>query len=62
MKLIAKLLLAWGMLDSMLLAAKPELWTALWAPAVNKIGSERKLSGLVAGFQFALCAWLLKKI
>jgi hypothetical protein len=62
MKNVAKLLLIWGMLDSMLLATKPEWWSKFWGKAVDKIGKEKKVARAISGVQFALCAWFWKKL
>jgi hypothetical protein len=62
MKLLAKLLLLWGMLDSMLLALKPDLWSSFWGKTVEKVGQDKTLSRALSGFQLALCAWFWKKL
>jgi hypothetical protein len=50
------------MLDSMLLATKPEWWSKFWGKAVDKIGKEKKVARAISGVQFALCAWFWKKL
>jgi hypothetical protein len=62
MKLLIKLLLGWGILDSVFLATRPREWSQFWMRGVSLIGADRRVAGAVSGLQLALCLYLLRKL
>jgi hypothetical protein len=61
MNLVIKALALWGLLDSMWLAADPKAWSRFWRQGVDVIGDSKGVAKTLAGVQFAICMWLLKR-
>jgi len=62
MKILIKLLLGWGVLDSAFLAASPQTWAHFWTRGVGVIGGDKRIARTVSALQLALCVYLLRKL
>lgn len=58
MKVIWKVLLVWGLLDSLWLALSPGSWSRIWGKGMKRIARDRRLSYGFAALELATCLYL----
>ena len=61
MSYLVRFFLIWGILDSLLLALRPNKWSRLWGNGVVMIGRKPGVAKGFAGLQLFLCVYLLFK-
>lgn len=61
MGLIIKLLAMWGMADSVWMSVRPKQWSGFWGVIISMIGEKPVYARALAGLQFAVCMWMLKR-
>jgi hypothetical protein len=61
MNLLVRFFMIWGVLDSLLLALRPNKWSRMWGSGVVMIGRQPKVAKGFAALQFLLCLYMLKK-
>jgi hypothetical protein len=61
MGLIIKLLAMWGLADSLWMSLRPKQWSSFWGVVINEVGEKPSYARALAGLQFAVCMWMLKR-
>ena len=62
MSYLVRFFMIWGILDSLLLALRPNKWSRLWGNGVVMIGRKPAVAKGFAALQLVLCLYLFAKV
>ena len=61
MNALVRFFMIWGVLDSLLLALRPNKWSRMWGNGVVMIGRKPRVAKSFAALQLLLCLYMIKK-
>jgi hypothetical protein len=61
MSYLVRFFMIWGILDSVLLALRPNKWSRLWGNGIVMIGRKPAVAKGFAALQLITCLYLLQK-